>query len=97
MVPFGTDGSLAVTSRERAHFQTRLPCPVSRATILRQSLKFFLSVEGETDKWYFEHLRDLVNASPNARYKLTLRCDIEKPPLDMAKRLSVPKGAGIDV
>lgn len=64
---------------------------------LRQSLKFFLSVEGETEKWYFEHLRDLVNASPDARYKLTLRCDIEKSPLDMAKRLSVPKGASINV
>lgn len=64
---------------------------------LRQSLKYFLSVEGETERWYFEHLQDLVNTSPDARYKLTLRCDIEKSPLDMAKRLTVPKGASIDV
>lgn len=64
---------------------------------LRQSVKFYLSVEGETEKWYFEHLRGLVNASPDARYKITLRCDVENSPLDMAKRLPVPKGASIDV
>ena len=64
---------------------------------LRQSAKFYLSVEGETEKWYFEHLRDLVNASSDARYKLALRCDVEKEPLAMAKRLAVPKGARIDV
>lgn len=64
---------------------------------LRQSVKFNLSVEGETEKWYFERLRDLVNASPDARYKLALRCDVEKSPLDMAKRLAIPKGASIDV
>lgn len=64
---------------------------------LRQSVKFNLSVEGETEKWYFEHLKGLVNASPDARYKLALRCDIEKSPLAMAKRLAVPKGAHIDV
>ncbi len=64
---------------------------------LRQSVKFYLSVEGETEKWYFEHLRDLVNGSPDARYKLALRCDVEKEPLAMAKRLAVPRGARIDV
>ena len=31
---------------------------------LRQSVKFHLSVEGETERWYFERLRDLINASP---------------------------------
>lgn len=64
---------------------------------LRQSVKFYLSVEGETEKWYFEHLRDLVNASPGVRYKLALQCNVEKSPLDMAKRIVVPKGASIDV
>ena len=64
---------------------------------LRQNVKFYLSVEGETEKWYFEHVRDLINASPDARYRLALRCDVEKQPLDMAKRLPVPKGPGIDV
>lgn len=23
--------------------------------------KYYLSVEGETEKWYFEHLQDLIN------------------------------------
>lgn len=64
---------------------------------LRQSVKFYLSVEGETERWYFERLRDLINASDDAQYKLTLKCDVEKEPLAMAKRLVVPKGAKIDV
>lgn len=44
---------------------------------LRQSVKFYLSVEGETERWYFEHLRNLVNSSPCARYRLTLQCGVE--------------------
>lgn len=63
----------------------------------RQSKKYFLSVEGETEKWYFEHLCKLVNASEEARYKLTLKCDVEKEPLAMAKRLVIPKRTTIDV
>jgi hypothetical protein len=64
---------------------------------LRQSKKYYLSVEGETEKWYFEHLRDLINASSHARYKITMKCDVEKSPLDMAKRIVVPKGTTIDI
>ena len=44
---------------------------------LRQSVKFYLSVEGETERWYFEHLRNLVNSSPCARHRLALQCDVE--------------------
>lgn len=64
---------------------------------LRQSKKFFLSVEGETEKWYFEHLCRLINASDKAQYKLSLKCDVEKEPLAMAKRLVIPKRTAIDV
>lgn len=44
---------------------------------LRQSVKFYLSVEGETERWHFEHLRNLVNSSPHARHRLALQCDVE--------------------
>jgi hypothetical protein len=64
---------------------------------LRQSKKYYLSVEGETERWYFEHLRGLINASNQAQYKLTLKCDVQKEPLAMAKGLVVPKGPTIDV
>lgn len=64
---------------------------------LRQSKKYYLSVEGETERWYFEHLRGLINASNQAQYKLTLKCDVQKEPLAMAKGLVVPKGLTIDV
>lgn len=64
---------------------------------LRQSKRFYLSVEGETEKWYFEHLRGLINTSDRAQYKLTMKCDVEKEPLAMAKRLVIPKRTTIDV
>lgn len=28
--------------------------------------KYYFSVEGETEQWYLEWLRDLINASPSA-------------------------------
>ena len=64
---------------------------------LRQSKRFYLSVEGETEKWYFEHLCRLINTSDKAQYKLTMKCDVEKEPLAMAKRLVIPKRTTIDV
>lgn len=64
---------------------------------LRQSKRFYLSVEGETEKWYFEHLCKLINTSEEARYKLTLKCDVEKEPLAMAKRLVIPKRTTVDI
>lgn len=64
---------------------------------LRQSKKFYLSVEGETEKWYFEHLSRLINSSDGALYKLSLKCDVEKEPYAMAKRIAIPKGPIVDV
>ncbi len=30
---------------------------------MKENRKFYLSVEGETEKWYFEHLKTLVDNS----------------------------------
>lgn len=36
----------------------------------RQADKYWFSVEGETEKWYLEWLRDVVNADPRATRKV---------------------------
>ena len=48
---------------------------------------YYLSVEGETEQYYFEHLRDLINADPNAEHTFCLKCVVEKSPKSYAKRL----------
>lgn len=47
---------------------------------------FYFSVEGETEKWYLEHLRDLVNGLSEARSRISLKCLVCKSPLEFIKR-----------
>lgn len=53
-----------------------------------ENFTFYLSVEGETEKYYFEHLRDLINADPNAERTFVLKCRVEKDPMSYAKRIN---------
>ncbi len=46
-------------------------------------------MEGETEKWYFEWLRDVVNADPRATRKVAFDVKVEKNPLKRAKSLNV--------
>ena len=55
----------------------------------KPSKKFHFSVEGETEQWYLEWLRDTINASPDAKFNLALDCQIQKDPVKRAKRLNV--------
>lgn len=52
----------------------------------KENFTYHLSVEGETEQYYFEYLRDLINADENAVRTFVLRCDIEKNPFSYAKR-----------
>lgn len=47
---------------------------------------YLLSVEGETEKWYFERLKYLINTSVNATCKVDWSPKVEKSPYDYAKR-----------
>lgn len=55
----------------------------------RQADKYWFSVEGETEKWYLEWLRDVVNADPRATRKVAFDVKVEKNPLKRAKSLNV--------
>lgn len=48
---------------------------------MRRKLKetFILSVEGETEKWYFEHLRQLINHNAEASRQVTFNIKTDNP------------------
>lgn len=54
----------------------------------KQTLKFTFTVEGHTEKWYFDWLEHEINNHPKAEYKVKIEPVIEKNPLKYAKRLT---------
>lgn len=39
---------------------------------------YFISIEGETEKWYFEHLEKLINACETRKQDVKFKIVIEK-------------------
>lgn len=55
----------------------------------KSAKKYFFSVEGETEQWYLFWLRDLINSTEEAAFKVAIDCKIEKDPVKRAKGLTV--------
>ena len=53
----------------------------------RTCKSYYFSVEGETEKWYLEHLRKLINSSEKAVYSVKFIVKINKDPREMVKAL----------
>jgi hypothetical protein len=46
---------------------------MERTTLtMKPNKKFYISVECDTERWYFEHLRSLINGNVNSVYKLNV-------------------------
>lgn len=45
----------------------------------KQTLKFYFSTEGETEKWYLEHLQTLINNCTEAEYKVSFIIKVCRP------------------
>lgn len=56
---------------------------------MKESKRFHFSVEGETEYWYLKWLSKSINASPDAKFKSSFDCKIEKDPLSRAKGISI--------
>lgn len=54
----------------------------------KESNKYYLSVEGETEKWYFEHLQDLINSDEKIPYKVKFDIKINKSIKSRAKSIT---------
>ncbi|NLB28317.1 MAG: RloB domain-containing protein [Clostridiaceae bacterium] len=52
--------------------------------------KFYLSVEGETEKWYFEWLEKTIKHSELATSNAKFLCRVSKDPRKFVKTLTVP-------
>lgn len=51
--------------------------------------KYYFSVEGETEKWYLEWLKDCINKLEESNYKVAIDCKVEKDPYRHAKKLTI--------
>ena len=55
----------------------------------KSTLKYYFSVEGETEQWYLEWLQDQINNAPKAACKVSFNKQIQKDPLKRAKSLAI--------
>lgn len=56
---------------------------------LKSTKKYYFSVEGETEQWYLKWLQDIINETPEATFKVSFDCPVQKNPLKRAKSLVV--------
>lgn len=52
-------------------------------------LKYYFSVEGDTEQWYLEWLQNQINNASNAAKKVSFNKQIQKDPLKRAKSLVI--------
>lgn len=50
--------------------------------------QYYLSVEGETEKWYFEYLQELINSTDEIPFKVNFDIKINKSIISRAKSIS---------
>lgn len=55
----------------------------------KETLKYYFSVEGETEQWYLQWLQAQIDQSEAAAYRVKLDCPIQKDPVKRAKGLNI--------
>ncbi len=55
----------------------------------KETLKYYFSVEGETEQWYLKWLQDTINNTDQSVYKVSFDHRIEKDPVSRAKSLNI--------
>ena len=53
----------------------------------KRTKRYYFSVEGETEQWYLEWLRDKINRTDAASYKVSFDCSVRKTPIQRAKSI----------
>ena len=56
---------------------------------IKETRKYFFTVEGETERWYLLWLQKQINCDTDAKYRVILDCPIQKNPLSRAKAMIV--------
>lgn len=45
---------------------------------MKSTKKYYFTVEGETEQWYLKWLQDRINETPEAAYKVSFDCPVQK-------------------
>ena len=53
------------------------------------TIKYYFSVEGETERWYLMWLKDRINEWEQSCFQVVIDCKIEKDPLRCAKKMII--------
>ncbi|MDD3350242.1 MAG: RloB family protein [Eubacteriales bacterium] len=56
---------------------------------LKQTKKYYFSVEGETEQWYLKWLQNLINETLDSALKVSFDCPVQKNPVKRAKSIVV--------
>ena len=57
----------------------------------KQTLTYYFSVEGETEKWYLDWLEEQINLQDEAKFKVKIKAEVQKDPVSYAKKLTVQR------
>jgi hypothetical protein len=55
----------------------------------KEVVKFYISLEGDTEEWYFKHLQSLVNVNQNSTFNLKLETKLNKSPKKFIKNIPI--------
>ena len=53
----------------------------------KPNLKYIMTFEGNTEKFYFQHLQKLINQNPNASCTVSIKCEVNQKPISTYKKL----------
>lgn len=56
---------------------------------MKETSKYYFSVEGETEKWYLDWLQEKINNEPASKHKVSIDSKIQKNPIKRAKSMIV--------
>ena len=56
---------------------------------MKNTKKYYFSVEGETEQWYLKWLQDRINETEGAKIKVSFDCPVQKNPLKRAKSMVI--------
>ena len=57
----------------------------------KSTLKYYFSVEGETENWYLKWLQELINNTEESEYLVSIDCPVNKNPVKRVKSMNVTK------
>lgn len=65
---------------------------MARNTNLRPHIQtYYFSVEGETEQWYLEWLKEQINALDESNFKVNFKIEVQKDPVSFIKKIVVQK------